>query len=495
MLWNRSAETTYGFGRDEALGTRASELLRTRFPIPLVEIEDAVKDTGHWAGTVVHCTKDAEELIVESRWVARYDDSGHWAGILAIDRDVTAGVVEAAEREDERLDHVRLQVQLERSERLDSVGQLAGGIAHDFNNSLGVIINYAAFVAGELRTLETTTGEQRWTSMREDVAQIEIAAQRAARLTRQLLTFSRMEAAKPVAIDLNEAIRSMADLLERTVGPHVHLKTSLVEDLYPIRADRAQLDQVLVNLALNGRDAMPQGGALIIDTANVEVDAAYASQRPGLTPGRHARLRVSDTGAGMAPDVLAHAFDPFFTTKAVGRGTGLGLASVYGIIARLGGCAWLYSELGLGTSFTALIPATDTAPEPLQPLSEPVATTGSETILLVEDEDAMRAATHRILVGAGFRVIAATSGADALAASTSQPEPIDLLLTDVVMPEMLGNQLAERLSALRPSLRILYMSGFAEPFLEESMDLDDIDLIEKPVTAPTLLARVRRALA
>lgn len=232
----------------------------------------------------------------------------------------------------------------------------------------------------------------------------------------------------------------------------------------------------------------------MIDTANVDVDAEYVSLRPDLTPGPHVRLRVSDTGAGMVPEVLAHAFEPFFTTKPVGRGTGLGLASVYGIVARLGGRASLYSEPGVGTTFSALIPATDTAPAPPQTLPETVVATGSETVLLVEDEDAMRAATERILAGAGYRVIVAASGAEALQAAQSHPDPIDLLLTDVVMPEMLGNRLAERLRALRPSMRTLYMSGFAAPFLEESMELDDIDLIEKPFTAATLLAGVRQAL-
>ena len=495
VLWNRCAEITYGFSRNEALGERATELLRTRFPIPLVEIENAVKDTGHWAGTLVHCTKGAEELVVESRWVARYDDAGDWAGILAIDRDVTARVVDAAEREAERRDHARLKVQLERSERLDSVGQLAGGIAHDFNNILGIIINYAAFVAGELRTLERTTGERRWATMREDVGQIDIAAQRAAGLIRQLLAFSRLEVATAVALDLNDTIRGIERLLQRTVGEHVQLKTSLEEHLHPIHADPGQLEQLLVNLAVNSRDAMPDGGTLTIDTTNVEVDDDYASQLPELTPGSHVRLRVSDSGMGMAPEVLSQAFDPFFTTKPVGRGTGLGLASVYGIVTGLGGRASIYSKAGLGTTFSALIPATDEGPAPAQVPAQTTAVTGSETVLLVEDQDAMRAAAQRILVSAGYRVIVAANGPDAVAAAQSHPAAIDLLITDVVMPEMLGNHLAEELRAVRPSLRVLYMSGFAAPFLGHSMDLEDVDLIEKPFTAAALLARVRRALA
>jgi PAS domain S-box-containing protein len=494
VYWNRAAETTYGFGRDEALGTRAAELLQTRFPIPLAEIEEVVRDTGHWAGNLVHRTMDGRKVTVESRWVVRYDDAGALAGILAIDRDVTARLEVAAEREDERLDHARLQVQLERSERLDSVGQLAGGIAHDFNNILGVIINYAAFVSRELRSLEGTTGEPRFTAMREDVGQIETAAERAARLVHQLLAFARQDVARPVALDLNETVRTIEELLRRTVGEHVEVTTSLTDDLRPIHADQGQLEQVLVNVAINGRDAMLGGGALTIETANVDVE--YASPRPGLAPGAYVRLRISDTGEGMAPDVLARAFDPFFTTKPIGRGTGLGLASVHGIVSRLGGRVELSSERGVGTVFSAVIPAGYAPPVPApQPTPVPEGVEGSESILLVEDEDAMRAASERILTGAGYRVIAAANGPVALAAALADSGPIDLLLTDVVMPEMLGHQVAERLHAARPSLRVLYMSGFAEPFLGQSMELGELDLVEKPFTAPVLLARVRQALA
>jgi len=495
VLWNRAAETTYGYSHEEAIGKRATEMLRTRLPMPLAEIEEAVRDTGHWSGSLVHRAKDGRERAVESRWVARYDDAGHLAGILAIDRDVTDRLEDAAEREDERLDHERLQLQLERSERLDSVGQLAGGIAHDFNNILGVIINYAAFVSGELRSLETTTGEPRWTSMRKDVAQIETAAAQAARLTQQLLAFSRLEVAKPVALDLNATICHIEQLLRRSVGEHVQLKTSLDEHLHAIHGDAGQLEQLLINLAINSRDAMARGGTLMIDTSNVEVDAEYASLRPELTPGPHVRLRVSDTGSGMAPEILRRAFDPFFTTKPVGRGTGLGLSSVYGTVARLGGRAQLYSEPGFGTTFSALIPATEAVPAQRQPLPPPAEPGGSETILLVEDQDAMRDAARRILTGAGYAVVLAADGAEALAAAESHAGNIDLLLTDMVMPGMLGNELSERLRSSRPALRVVYMSGFAaEPFFGQSMSSDDVDLLEKPFTATTQLTRVRLAL-
>jgi two-component system cell cycle sensor histidine kinase/response regulator CckA len=330
--------------------------------------------------------------------------------------------------------------------------------------------------------------------MSKDVGQIEIAAERAARLVHQLLAFSRQDIAAPVVLDLNDAIRDLEELLRRTIGEHVKLSTLLAHHVQPIRADAGQLQQVLVDVAVNSRDAMPDGGTLTIDTEDFEVDEEYALLRPGLEPGAYVRLRVSDTGAGMAPEVLAHAFDPFFTTKPIGQGTGLGLASVYGIVARLGGRAQLYSEPGVGTTFSALIPvADDQTPLRRKPLPEESAS-GSETILLVEDERALRKAIERILADAGYQVIAAANGAEALALAEAYPEPINLLLTDVVMPGMLGNRLAEQLSTLRPALRIAYMSGFAEPFLDQSMHLDVAGLIEKPFTASKLLARLRSTL-
>jgi CheY-like chemotaxis protein len=238
---------------------------------------------------------------------------------------------------------------------------------------------------------------------------------------------------------------------------------------------------------------MPDGGILTIDTANLEVDTEYAFERPGLRPGTYVRLRISDTGTGMAPEVLAHAFDPFFTTKPIGRGTGLGLASVYGIVARLGGRAQLYSEPGVGTTFSALIPAGGDVATPRATPSCVPAATGSETILLVEDERALLLATERILTGAGYHVIVAADGTEALATALAYPDAIDMLLTDVVMPEMLGHRLADEMLARRPSIRVVYMSGFPAPFLDQSMDMQETDLIEKPFTAATLLARVRRA--
>jgi len=316
VLWNRAAEQTYGFSRSEAVGQRPAELLSIRFPLPRVELVQAMAEMGEWKGELLELTKDGRELTVETHWLARYDDQGNVAGGVAIHRDITARLRDQRERErgQASAERERLQGRMLRSQRLESIGELAGGIAHDFNNLLAVITNYAMLVDGELAAVQRASAEERWTSIRGDVGEIRLAAERAARLTHQLLTFARQDVANPVAVDINGSIRRVEELLQRTLGDQVQLVTApLAEDLQAIRADPAQLEQVLVNLAVNGRDAMPDGGTLTIDTANVEVDAEYAAARPGLSPGAYVRLRVSDTGSGMAPEVVEHAFDPFFT--------------------------------------------------------------------------------------------------------------------------------------------------------------------------------------
>jgi two-component system cell cycle sensor histidine kinase/response regulator CckA len=314
----------------------------------------------------VHVSEDAREVTVESRWVVYHDDVGGVAGILAVDRDVTDRLKLAAERADDRLGDAQLQVQIDRSYRLESVDMIASGIAHHFNNILGAIINYAAFLGSELRATRGAPGESRSVSVFEAVTEIEIAARRAALLSRQLLAFSRPELARPVALDLNDTIRGVETLLRHTAGENVEFAVVLDERLHAIHADPAQLARVLLNVAANSFDAMTTGGRLTIDTANIDIDTAdadidapFAAARRELAPGAYVRLRVSDTGVGMIPTVRARAFDPLFTTKAIGQGTGLGLATVNGIVARLGGRAWLDSQPGVGTTFAALIPASD----------------------------------------------------------------------------------------------------------------------------------------
>jgi len=385
------------------------------------------------------------------------------------------------------------QDRLRKAERMESLGQLVGGIAHDFNNLLNVIAGYSDLLAEEIAGL---AGEDaRLGSVLGDVEQVRDAAQRAIRLTRQLLIFARSDVVHPEVLSLNDIVTGLEQLLRRTLGEHITLNTAPAGGLWPVRADAGQLEQVLVNLAVNARDAMPGGGKLTIDTANITVDEAYADGRPGLRAGRYARLRVSDTGTGMPPEVAARVFEPFFTTKPQGKGTGLGLATFYGIITGAGGYPQIYSEPGLGTTITGLLPATsEGATRPAGPPAAPPRGRG-ETILLVEDETSLQELAARILTRNGYQVHAALTAAEALSIAGDTGQHFDLLLTDMVMPEMLGNEVARRVHASRPALPVLYMSGYAPPVLDtHGAFASQIDLLEKPFSQATLLTRVRRAI-
>jgi PAS domain S-box-containing protein len=415
---------------------------------------------------------------------------------LAAIRDITERVAEGRERERMRgeADRARLQHQVHETHRLESLGQLAGGIAHDFNNLLAVIINYTAFVASDVERATAVDGQQRWKGTREDLDQIRLAGERAAQLTHQLLAFARREVVRPEVIDVNAVVQDVEQLLRRTLGEHIDLQSVLAEDLCAVLIDPGRLEQILVNLAVNARDAMPDGGLLQIDTSNMVVDEEYAATRPELSPGPHVRLRVSDSGSGMPPEILERVFDPFFTTKPPGQGTGLGLATVYGIVQQAGGRAQIYSEPNLGTTFTALLPATTEPPSTAARAPQRRRAAGGETILLVEDEQALRDVTERILRGGGYTVLTAANGPDALARAASI-QTIDLLLTDVIMPQMSGPQLAERLRGTRSALRVLFMSGFAQPILDSARALHDgVTLIEKPFSADALLAKIDQVL-
>ena len=388
----------------------------------------------------------------------------------------------------------KYQQQLHQAQRMESLGQLAGGVAHDFNNLLGVIINFSWFVKANLAAeVESGSGE-RWRPVLKDMERIERAAENAARLTHQLLAFARVDAVQPRAMDMNVVVSEMAPMLRRTLGEHIDLIAAPAPNLLRVMIDSGQLSQVLTNLAVNSRDAMPKGGKLTIDLANVDVDRAYAAAKPALKPGRYVRLRVSDTGAGMDKKTLEHAFEPFFTTKPRGEGTGLGLATVYGIVTQAGGTIEVYSEPGLGTRVSVLLPATDQAPSQSVPLSNGHAP-ATETVLVVEDSEDLREIVERILSAHGYGVMVASNGPDALKLAGGFSGHIDLLLTDVIMPQMQGNELAQRLVASRSDLRVLYMSGFAQPALAATGSLPpDLALLDKPFNEPTLLARIRQVL-
>jgi hypothetical protein len=386
-------------------------------------------------------------------------------------------------------DWSHLQSQLHQTQRLEVLGQLAGGVAHDFNNLLAVILNYAALIAEELAAPEPELG-----SAGRDVAQIRRAAERAAALTHQLLAFARREVVQPRVLDLNHTVTDVEQLLRRTIGADVLLRTHLAADLWPVLADAGQIEQVLVNLAVNARDAMSAGGTLSIDTANIIIDAPVQGNTL-LQVGRHVRLQVSDTGSGMPADIIDHVFEPFFTTKSEGAGTGLGLSTVYGIVAQAEGTITIQSQPAAGTTFTILVPATDEVALPLEEAASYAHTPVGETVLIVDDQEALREVTERIFTRAGYRVITAADGPEAISLATQHDGDIHLLLTDVVMPTMLGKEVAERIRIIKPNIEVLFMSGYAQPVLASEGKLDrDVTLIEKPFTASAIIEKAGQVL-
>jgi len=382
------------------------------------------------------------------------------------------------------------------AQRLESLGQMAGGVAHDFNNLLAVILNYVTFVSEEVAAAAAGPDSARHLeSASADLAEIRKAAERAAALTHQLLVFARREVVRPQVLDLDSVITAVEELLRRSLGEHVELVTSLAGDLWPVLADPGQLEQVLVNLAVNARDAMPAGGTLTIDTGNIIVDADTIAGGSKARQGRNVRLRVSDTGTGMAAEVAQHVFEPFYTTKPDGAGTGLGLATVYGILTQADGNIQIYSEPGTGTTFTITLPVTAEAAAPaVNPVPYQRAPRG-ETVLVVEDEAALREVTRRILARNGYRVITAASGPEALDIAGGYQGEIHLLVTDVVMPYMLGREVAEKMRVIKPEIEVLFMSGYARQVLTSQGRLDPhVALVEKPFSEADLLALARQVL-
>ncbi|XVV14150.1 ATP-binding protein [Actinoplanes sp. CA-131856] len=472
VLVNDRAVELYGYTRDELVGLDVDELItedaRTMLPERRKRIEEGRPGPIGAVTTTVR-RRDGSEVSVESSVSIVDTPQGRLA--LAVVRDLSER--DRGEREKARL---RAEAQTHRSQRLESLGQLAGGIAHDFNNMLGVIVNYASFVVEEAESAEPDVQ-----MIAADAKQVIKAGERGTDLTHQLLAFARREVVRPQVLDLNKVIADVEAMLRRSIGEHITLIFRPEPDLPPVTCDPGQIEQMLVNLALNARDAMPSGGNLVIDT------------------GRHGdqvRLRVGDSGKGMTPEVVERAFEPFFTTKASGEATGLGLATVYGIVTQADGEVSITSEPGLGTTVTVLLPASSTV-EASPAVVEPAADTRGhgETLLVVEDEAALRDVAGRILSGAGYQVLKAECGVQALDVASRHSGQIDLLLSDVVMPGMLGKELAERLVRERPDTRVLYMSGYAQPVLHSQGTLDPgVALLEKPFTADDLLTAVRKRL-
>ena len=395
---------------------------------------------------------------------------------------LTSVVEDITERKRAEAARASLEAQVFVAQKLEAVARLAGGVAHDFNNLLSVIISYASMAAQDL-------GER--DPLRADLREIEAAGTRAAALTRQLLAFSRRQVLSPQVLDLNKTIHGVEALLGRLLGEGVDVAIDLDDKPVTVMADPGQMEQVIMNLAVNARDAMPRGGVITVQTSTVDLTGTEAERR-GLRAGRYAVLALADTGIGMAPETQARIFEPFFTTKEEGRGTGLGLSTVYGIVKQSGGVVTVESELGRGTSFEVLLPRVDARPAEVKPTRRSLPT-GHETVLVVEDEAAVRGLVERILQSGGYKVMAAASGGDALVVCEERGEQIDLLLTDLVMPHLGGRELAARLTGRFPRLKVLFMSGYdAAP--DDRPVASREPVVAKPFSPETLMVRVREIL-
>ena len=408
-----------------------------------------------------------------STWLAPIpDEAGGVLAVLGISRDIT--------------ERRRLEVELSNAQKLEAIGRLAGGIAHDFNNHLTAILGYIEMM------LKQTDGD---TLVANDLQEVQRAAQRAAALVRRLLAFGRRQVLRPQSLNLNTLIEGLRPMLERLIGEFVHIDVALAPDLLPITGDAGELEQVVMNLVLNARDAMPAGGTLTIETSLLR---AGEPRRPTMTSGAYALMTIRDTGAGMNSHVKAHVFEPFFTTKPEGQGTGLGLSTVYGIVKQLDGFIWVESEIGQGSTFQVYLPVAldEPVPEPVSPATTTQPPAGRrKTILLVEDEHTVRRFARLALERHGFVVIEAATPEEALSLAATSEQPLSLLLTDVVMPRINGRELADRLKQMRPDLPVLYMSGYPSGLvLQDGLIDPSMRLMSKPFTAAELIAGVHEAL-
>jgi two-component system cell cycle sensor histidine kinase/response regulator CckA len=475
---NEAAILHYGYSREEFLGMTIRDINPAEDLMPQ-GANDAPAACGiNQDGRPRHRKKDGAIIDVEITSHRLIFDERNAEVVLASDITERKRAEDALHATEE---------QLRQSQKMEAVGKLAGGVAHDFNNLLTAISGHSEL---SLRRLGADD------PLRRNVEVIKSASDRAASLTRQLLAFSRKQVLQPKVIDLNDVVVETNKLLRRLIGEDIDLLTVLEPSLGQIKADPGQITQVLMNLSVNARDAMPRCGKLTIETSNIYIDEEYARRHVSVAPGWYVMLAVSDTGCGMDDATQQRIFDPFFTTKEVGKGTGLGLSTVYGIVKQSGGNVWVYSEVGRGTTFKIYLPRTDKVVEPLEVSGgHDDAPAGTETVLLVEDEEIVRDMTHEILRMSGYHVLESSRGSEALAVCERHRGPIHLMLTDVVMPQMSGRELAERLIPLRPEMRVLYMSGYTDDAIVHHGVLDEgMAFIEKPFTPNALARKVRESL-
>ncbi len=472
--WSPSAERVFGYSRNEVLGRDASFLVPSALKEHIDRIgQEILNQKGGTRSTNDNLTKDGRTISCEWYNTPLVDESGQVLGVASLVQDVT--------------ERVALEERLRQSQKMEAVGRLAGGVAHDFNNLLTVIMGYSQIL---------TDGLPGASRLKDATTQIRSAADRAAGITRQLLAFSRKQVLSPRVIDLNDVMLNLDTMLRRLIGEDVEVLTVPGRDLGAVRADPGQIEQVIMNLALNARDAMPTGGKLTLETENTELDASYASEHEPLQPGRYVMLAVSDTGTGMSPDTQAHIFEPFFTTKEIGKGTGLGLSMVYGIVKQSGGYIWVYSEPDRGTTFKIYLPRVDQPAETVGVERRPAGVKrGTETILLVEDDAQLRQLTSSVLAHCGYKVLTAGGTEEGLALCRENHRDIRLLVTDVIMPSMNGRQLAEQVKLISPSTRVLYVSGYTSNAIVHYGVLDPgLWFLPKPFSLSALIAKVREVL-
>ena len=474
LYMNRAGAEQTHLSREQLLGKTPMELYPGFEGSPIHQALKRAAETG--------TAQRVEEQFQHADGDVGYFD----LNIQAVPEGLVVLSIDQTERRRAEKRRDSLEEQLRQAQKMEAVGRLAGGIAHDFNNVLSVIMGYAEELVNEMAPDNP---------QRDDVREIQGAGQRAAELTRQLLMFSRQQVLEPKVLDLNVVIAEMDRMLGRVLGEAIELAILPGPGLGRICADRSNIEQVIMNLTVNARDAMPNGGRLTIETANVLADEAFARQHLGCAPGQYVLLAVTDSGLGMDQATRGHIFEPFFSTKPHGKGTGLGLSTVFGIVQQSGGGVWVYSEPGRGTTFKVYLPYVDAEPDQTRPLPAPVELSGTETVLLVEDEASVREVARRILERLGYRVLVADSPNAAAALCQSHPGPIQLLVTDVVMPLVSGPELAARLSSLRPGLKVLFMSGYTDGSIDAHGVVERGALfLQKPFTSELLARKVRSAL-
>jgi len=479
---NEAACRTLGYRRAELLSMTVHDI-DPNFPKEIWPTHwQDLKTHGSLTFESAHRRKDGSLIPVEI--TANYLEFSGQEYNFAYAHNIT----KRKKAEEEKL---RLENQLRQSQKMEAVGQLAGGIAHDFNNLLSIILGNIALLKHELPPRFSATAP-----VSGELEQIEHAAQRAAALTRQLLTFSRRQVAKPINLNLNQVVTDTEKMLRRIITENISLKLELAADLATVCADPGQIEQIIINLALNARDAMPAGGILTIETSNITLDHTYVSRHAEIQPGHYVLLSVSDTGYGMSAEVQEHLFEPFFTTKPVGEGTGLGLATVYGIVKQSSGHVVVYSESGKGTTFKIYLPLSTDAALPLHPAAtDEQSLRGVETVLVCEDDEGVRNLAVQILRQAGYTVLSAANGRAALELAEQYAGRIDLLVADVIMPDINGKQLAEKLRCDRSDIKILFISGYAANIIAHHGVADtDVHFLGKPFSRESLLEHVRSTL-